>query len=76
MGKIPAFKSIEEEAAFWGTQDTEEYADELDTVAVTFSRPLRHTVSYHGHHRSGLLAMHRRDITLYCSSDWLLMARI
>jgi hypothetical protein len=42
MGKIPVFKSIEEEAAFWDTHDTEEYADDFEAVEVTFSRPLKH----------------------------------
>jgi hypothetical protein len=27
--RIPTFKSIEEEAAFWGTHSSEEFADEL-----------------------------------------------
>lgn len=30
--RIPIFKSIEEEAAFWDTHSSEEFADELTTV--------------------------------------------
>ena len=42
MGKIPIFKSIEEEAEFWDTHDTEEFADEFEPVEVKFARPLKH----------------------------------
>jgi hypothetical protein len=42
MGKIPRFKSIEEEAEFWDTHDTEEFADEFKSVEVKFARPLKH----------------------------------
>lgn len=31
-GRIPTFKSIEEEAAFWDTHSSEEFADELTPV--------------------------------------------
>jgi hypothetical protein len=34
-GRIPAFNSIEEEAAFWDTHDTMEYSDELTPVELT-----------------------------------------
>lgn len=42
MGELPRFKSIEEEAEFWDTHDTEEFAEEFEAVEVTFSRPLKH----------------------------------
>ncbi|MEA2076067.1 MAG: CopG family antitoxin [Euryarchaeota archaeon] len=42
MNKIPIFKSIEEEAEFWDTHDTEEFADEFEEVEVKFARPLKH----------------------------------
>ncbi len=42
MGEIPRFKSVEEEAEFWDTHDTEEFTDEFEPVEVTFSRPLKH----------------------------------
>src|SRR5712691_12348517 len=31
-GRIPTFKTIEEEAAFWDTHSSEEFADELTPV--------------------------------------------
>ncbi len=42
MSKIPKFKSIEEEADFWDTHDSEECADEFEKVDVEFAYPLRH----------------------------------
>ncbi len=33
-GKIPAFSSIEEEAAFWDTHDTTEFSEEWTPVEV------------------------------------------
>ncbi|MCK4476377.1 MAG: hypothetical protein KAU16_06585 [Methanophagales archaeon] len=42
MGKIPIFKSFEEEAKFWDTHDTEEFTDEFEHVEVKFARPLKH----------------------------------
>jgi hypothetical protein len=42
MGKIPRFKSIEEEVEFWDTHDTEEFADEFESIEVKFARPLKH----------------------------------
>ena len=39
---IPIFKSIEEEAEFWDTHDTEEFGDEFEEVEVKFARPLKH----------------------------------
>ena len=42
MGKIPIFKSFEEEAEFWDTHDTEEFTDEFEPVEVKFARPLKH----------------------------------
>ena len=42
MGKVIDFKSIEEEAKFWDTHDTEEFADEFEKVEVKFARPMRH----------------------------------
>ena len=40
MSKIPKFKSIEEEANFWDTHDSEEYTDEFEKVDVEFAYPL------------------------------------
>ncbi len=42
MGNIPVFTSIEEEAEFWDTHDTEEFAYEFEPVEVKFARPLKH----------------------------------
>jgi|LGVF01.1.fsa_nt_gb hypothetical protein len=42
MGKIPRFESIEEEAEFWDTHDTEEFADEFEPIEVKFAYPLKH----------------------------------
>ena len=39
---MSSLKSIEEEAEFWDTHDTEEFADEFEPVEVKFARPLRH----------------------------------
>jgi len=38
--RIPKFSSYEEEAEFWDTHDTEEFADELEEVEVKFHPPL------------------------------------
>ena len=38
--RIPAFSSIEEEAAFWDTHDTTDYEDEFKPVKVRFARNL------------------------------------
>lgn len=38
--KIPEFKSIAEEAAFWDTHDTTEFEDEFEDVEVEFEMPL------------------------------------
>ena len=38
--KIPAFKSIAEEAAFWDTHDLTDFLDELTPVKVKVSRKL------------------------------------
>jgi hypothetical protein len=42
MSKIPGFKNVEEEAKFWDTHDTEEFADEFEPVEVKFAYPLKH----------------------------------
>ena len=42
MGNIPVFTSIEGEAEFWDTHDTEAFADEFEPVEVKFARPLKH----------------------------------
>lgn len=42
MSRIPKFKSIDEEAEFWDTHDSEEYADEFEKVDVKFAYPLKH----------------------------------
>lgn len=43
--KIPAFKSIEEEAAFWDTHDTTDYEDEFKPVKMRVIKPLEHIFS-------------------------------
>ena len=40
--KIARFKSVEEEAEFWDTHDSEDFADEFDEIEVKFARPLKH----------------------------------
>ena len=43
-GRIPTFKTIEEEAAFWDTHSSEEFADELtptENVKFIKARPKR-----------------------------------
>jgi len=42
MGKMPRFESIEEEAEFWDTHDTEEFADEFESIKVKSAYPLKH----------------------------------
>jgi predicted DNA binding CopG/RHH family protein len=39
---IPAFASIEEEAAFWDTHSTADYEDEFKPVRVRFAKKLSH----------------------------------
>lgn len=39
-GAIPAFNTIEEEAAFWDTHDTTEFEDEFIPVTVRFAKNL------------------------------------
>ncbi len=39
-GRIPAFNSIEEEAAFWDTHDTTDFPDELTPVDLTVGSEL------------------------------------
>ncbi|KKS84655.1 MAG: hypothetical protein UV59_C0016G0043 [Candidatus Gottesmanbacteria bacterium GW2011_GWA1_43_11] len=39
--KIPAFKSIQEEAAFWDTHDFTDYEDEFKPVQVHFAKKER-----------------------------------
>jgi predicted DNA binding CopG/RHH family protein len=40
--KIPKFKTMEEEAAFWDTHDFTDFEDEFRPVKVKFARPLEH----------------------------------
>lgn len=39
-GRIPAFNSIEEEAAFWDSHDTTEFSDEFTPVKLTVGSEL------------------------------------
>jgi len=39
-GRIPAFQSIEEEAAFWDTHSVTDFADELQPVPMRVNRSL------------------------------------
>lgn len=39
-GRIPAFASVEEEAAFWDTHDVTDYLDESQPARVTVSQEL------------------------------------
>lgn len=38
--RIPAFKTLQEEAAWWETHDPANYQDELKTVQVRFAKNL------------------------------------
>jgi len=42
MRRIMGLRSIEEEAEFWDTHDTEEFPDEFEKVEVKFACPLQH----------------------------------
>lgn len=44
-GRIPEFKSLEEEAEFWGTHDTTDYEDEFRPVRVRFAKNLSRPIS-------------------------------
>lgn len=39
-GRIPEFKSVQEEAAFWDSHDTADFEDQFKTVDVRFARRL------------------------------------
>ena len=39
-GRIPAFESVEEEAAFWDTHDVTDYLDKSHPVDITVGREL------------------------------------
>ncbi len=41
---IPAFASLEDEAAFWNTHSTEEFADAWEPAVLEFVRPLQHGI--------------------------------
>ena len=43
--RIPAFSSIEEEAAFWDTHDTTDFEDEWEPVELEVSPALGHVLS-------------------------------
>jgi hypothetical protein len=43
--RIPAFASVEEEAAFWDTPSTADYEDEFTPVRVRFARRLSEGLS-------------------------------
>lgn len=40
--RIPEFKSVEDEAAFWDTHDTVDFEEEFEPVKVRFARNLSH----------------------------------
>src|SRR5438046_8947017 len=40
--KVPRFKTVEEEAAFWDTHSPLDYPDEFQPVATSVKRPLEH----------------------------------
>jgi len=44
-GRIPKFKSIQEEAEFWDTHDTGDFADEFRPVKVKFAKNLSSALS-------------------------------
>lgn len=44
-GRIPEFKSLEEEAEFWDTHDTTDYEDEFRPVRVRFAKNLSQPIS-------------------------------
>jgi hypothetical protein len=43
--RIPAFASVEEEAAFWDTHDTTDFEDEWEPVELDVSPTLGHILS-------------------------------
>jgi predicted HicB family RNase H-like nuclease len=43
--RIPEFKSIEEEAAFWDTHSFADYWDELEPVTLRARKNLTHTMN-------------------------------
>ncbi len=40
--KVPRFKTVEEEAAFWDTHSPLDYPDDFQPVATSVERPLEH----------------------------------
>ncbi len=44
-GRIPRFKSREDEAEFWETHSTTEFEDEFEEVKLQVARPLIHTLA-------------------------------
>jgi len=40
--KVPHFKTVEEEAAFWDTHSPLDYPDDFQPVATSVERPLEH----------------------------------
>jgi hypothetical protein len=44
-GKIPSFRSIEEEAVFWDTHELTDYMDDADRVAITVGGELGERVT-------------------------------
>ncbi|MDQ3044607.1 MAG: BrnA antitoxin family protein [Chloroflexota bacterium] len=45
FGRIPAFDDIEEEAAFWDTHDTADFAEEWTPVQITVGQELKDRVT-------------------------------
>ena len=45
--KIPAFATIEEEAAFWDTHDTTDFEGEFKPIEARFSRKLSEGLTLH-----------------------------
>lgn len=44
--KVPRFKNLEEERAFWGSNDTTDYLDDFEeTKEVVFVRPKKRVLS-------------------------------
>jgi hypothetical protein len=76
--RIPTFASLEDEAAFWGSHDSTEFADEFEPVAMGVSRPLMHglIVEFEGEtfHRLVAAAKHRGMGPATLAQQWITAA--
>ena len=70
-GRIPAFQSIQEEAAFWDTHSTTDFADELQPVRVgrNLPAPLAVRLGPRGSGRAGAPGEGARDRSLHAGAQ-------